>query len=150
MSNNSSSKSKTNKGSSKLSHLMLAPFRGLVSLRDLYVSSLGGCAGRVQQGRIVASSVPRSQSHGFYNSRTGSGGDADIRDLIRAASQGKLGPLNRAGKDPTVVPRSQSVAVGVGIARIDEDEAVEFSEDYVVPRSRSVAVVEKRRVGVFA
>ena len=151
----SNNKNKSNKSSSssskkKIAYYMMAPFHGLVSLRDLYVRSLGGCASRAQQGRVIASSVPRSQSHGFYKSRSG---EEDVRDLIRAASQGSLGTLNRPTKDLTVVPRSQSVAVGVGIARIDEDAPSDFGGDVKVggdslyPRSRSVAVVEKRRVG---
>lgn len=89
--------------------------------------------------------MPRSQSQGFYKSRSG---EDDIRDLMRAASQGTLGSLNLnslRAKDPAVVPRSQSVAVGVGIARIDEEQECDFSDEVTYPRSRSVAVVEKRR-----
>lgn len=126
-----------------LGHYMKAPLRVLVRARDMYVNSLGYCAGRATQGRVVASSVPRSQSHGFYRSRTASNED-DIRDLIRAASQ-------RSNDHPiTAVPRSQSVAVGVGIVRIDEDRQCDFGDEVMCPRSRSVSVVEKRRVGALA
>ena len=135
---------KTSSSGNKLAHYMKAPFRALVRARDMYVSSMSGCAGRVERGRVISSAaaVPRSRSHGFYQSS----GDNDIAELIRAASQGAR------PRDPAAVPRSQSVAVGFGIGRIDEDEACEFGEqdDAVVayPRSRSCAVVQNStRVG---
>ncbi|ONK60182.1 uncharacterized protein A4U43_C08F15260 [Asparagus officinalis] len=128
-------KSSEPKPTEKLGHYIMAPFRALVRARDKYVNTMTNYASRAQRGRVVASSVPRSQSHGFYN-RTGSGED-DIRDLIRAAS--------KRSKDLAVVPRSQSVAVGIGIGRIEEDR--EFEDEAVYPRSRSVAVMEKGKVG---
>ncbi|EHA8588538.1 hypothetical protein COCNU_scaffold005702G000020 [Cocos nucifera] len=118
----------------------------LCRARDLYVRSLTGCAGRVQCGAAIGyptfASVPRSFSVG--SARTSSSDD-DLRELIRAASQGRAGSLNARGC--SVVPRSQSVAIG----RIDEDQPCDFDEDVRVgsdllfPRSRSCAVGAKRR-----
>ncbi|KAJ6813766.1 uncharacterized protein M6B38_143090 [Iris pallida] len=153
---------KKKSSSSKLTYYMKAPYRVLVSARDLYVSSLGGCAGRVQQGRVIPSRVPRSQSHGFFNSRSARGREEDdVAELIRAASQGRLGPMGIRLTDTAgaPMPRSQSVGVAVlrppAIGRIDEAEEgsdVDGSSHGggSYPRSRSCAVVPTGRVVVVA
>ncbi|RLN42177.1 uncharacterized protein C2845_PM01G29490 [Panicum miliaceum] len=117
-----------------LGRCVRAPFRALVRARDLYVSRMAACAGGGGRGAglgpVGLVAAPRCRSHGFY--RSGAGADADVRELIRAAS--------RAGG---VGPRSQSVAVG----RIDEDRACEFGlgdearAQALGPRSRSCAAV---------
>jgi hypothetical protein len=107
-----------------------APFRALLRARDLYVRQMTTFAGG--RGPVGMVSVPRSRSHAFYRS-AGGGDDADVRELIRAASR---------ARPPGVAPRSQSVAIG----RIDEDTACEFGTDggamvhALGPRSRSCAV----------
>ncbi|CAN6286951.1 unnamed protein product [Urochloa humidicola] len=110
-----------------------APLRALVRARDLYVSRMAACAGGGGgRGLVGLVAMPRCQSHGFYRSAAGAGGDDDVRELIRAAS--RAGPP-RAG----AAPRSQSVAIG----RIDEDRPCEFGmEDEeraqaLGPRSKS-------------
>ncbi|ONK76050.1 uncharacterized protein A4U43_C03F23350 [Asparagus officinalis] len=109
-------------------------------LGNIWAGCMKDEAVELRRSVVVASSVPHSQSHGFYRSRTGSNED-DIRDLIRTASQ-------RSKDHPiTAAPRSQSVAVGVRIVRIDEDRQC---DEAMCPRSRSVSVVEKRRVGALA
>ncbi|XP_010942045.1 uncharacterized protein [Elaeis guineensis] len=143
--------SKRSSAASLFGRCARAPLRVLCRARDLYVRSLNGCAGRVQYGAAIGyptfATVPRSYSVG--SART-SASDEDLRELIRAASQGRAGLLN--ARDGVVVPRSQSVAIG----RIDEDKPCDFDDDVRVgsdllfPRSRSCAVGAKRRPRWFA
>ncbi|MQL95739.1 hypothetical protein Taro_028405 [Colocasia esculenta] len=158
---------KSGSSHSKFGRIVKAPLRALCRVRDMYVSSLTGCAGRANYRGIVGYSggsggVPRS--HSFHPSRSSSTREDDLRDLVRAASQGAMGSLNLGGfqqspgKNHTagdgagsLGPRSQSVAIG----RIDEDKPYELGLDAtvgpLVPRSRSCAVTTKRVfVGVLA
>jgi hypothetical protein len=106
-----------------------APFRVLLRARDLYVRQMTACSGG--RGPVGMVSVPRSRSNAFY--RSAGDDDADVRELIRAASR---------SRPPGAAPRSQSVAIG----RIDEDMACEFGTDggamvhALGLRSRSCAV----------
>jgi hypothetical protein len=103
------------------------PFRVLLRARDLYVRQMTTFAGG--RGPVGMVSVPRSRSNAFYRS-AGGGDDADVRELIRAASR---------ARPPGAAPWSQSVTIG----RIDEDTACEFGAAAVHalgPRSRSCAV----------
>ncbi|KAM0937984.1 hypothetical protein DsansV1_C24g0185001 [Dioscorea sansibarensis] len=136
-----------------------APYRILRSARDFYVRCFTGCAGRSQYGSMMGnpvravSAVPR----GFSFHSQSSHSQEDISELIRVASRGSLGTSPGQSRATStvdgVVPRSQSVAIG----RIDEDQPCEFGDDVgalglhgMYPRSRSCAVVTKRRVGVVA
>ncbi|KAM3294306.1 hypothetical protein ACQJBY_037292 [Aegilops geniculata] len=133
-----------------LGRCVRAPFRALVRARDLYVSRMAACA--AGRGPVGMAAVSRSRSHGFHfhHSAGGDGDDADVRELVRAAS--RAGPPRPAG----VGPRSQSVAIG----RIDEDRPCEFGLDdgaaarALGPRSRSCAVGSTartaRRLGAVA
>ncbi|CAM0876008.1 unnamed protein product [Alopecurus aequalis] len=111
-----------------LGRCVRAPFRVLLRARDLYVTQMASCAGG--RGPVGMVSVPRSRSQAFYRS---AGDDADVRELIRAASR---------ARPPGVARRSQSMDIG----RIDEDQPCEFGTDggatvqALGPRSRSCAV----------
>lgn len=128
--------------------IVKAPLRVLCRARDLYVSSITGCAGMANYGAMGypggPAGIPRSFS--FQQGRSSCSSEDDLRELMRAASQGAGGSLNRRG--PGNVPRSQSV----GIGRIDEDKPCEFGAEPMAgpfyPRSRSYAV-PARRVGVI-
>ncbi|CAA6667466.1 unnamed protein product [Spirodela intermedia] len=95
--------------------IVKAPLWVLCQARDLYVSSMTGCAGRVNYGAMA--------SFSFQQGRSSCSSEDDLRELMRAASQGAKGSLNRGG--PGIVPRSQSV----GIGRIDEDKPCEFGAE---------------------
>ncbi|XP_020255141.1 uncharacterized protein LOC109832114 [Asparagus officinalis] len=125
------------KATSKLGKCLRAPIRVLTSVRDLYIKGMNGCAGRVQSAGALAYPSFTELNCVYSNSARSSASDDDLRELIRAASVGRVqGPVRR----------SQSVVVG----RIDEDEPCEFKEDVKVgsdllfPRSRSYAVGVKR------
>ncbi|GJN23439.1 hypothetical protein PR202_gb11088 [Eleusine coracana subsp. coracana] len=111
--------------------------RALVRARDLYVTRMAACAGAGGRGLVA---VPRSQSHGFYYRSAADGDDADVRELIRAATSSRAhGGGGHRPPHAGVGARSRSVAFG----RIDEDRPCEFGvEDDAAlgPRSRSCAV----------
>ncbi|WOK98478.1 hypothetical protein Cni_G07190 [Canna indica] len=133
---------------SKLRRLAAAPYRALCRARDLYVKSLGGCAGKAQRPPFSAA-MPRARSYAFHQH----GRDDDVGELIRAASTRSL-PVKGSRDDggAGAVPRSQSVA-GV-VMRIDEEKQCSFEGDVKLglglgmppayPRSRSCAVVRRR------
>lgn len=128
---------------SKFVRYMKGPIKILARARDLYVSSLTGCAGHVTHGNAMGcptpqfASLPRSfsanSSYSDYNSR-----EEDLRELIRIASTRSLtgkaeAELLRSKRSPPIgaggvaaVPRSRTVAIG----RIDEDKTYEFGGDY--------------------
>ncbi|CAL9104693.1 unnamed protein product [Musa textilis] len=130
-------------GGSRLRRWLKAPVSMLSRACDCYVRCMTSCAGGVQHGGALgyptAAPLPR----------TSSSGDDDLRDLIRANSVSRMGEeLKWALPQPTVPPKSQSVAMG----RIEEHQPCEFEDDvklgsdYLLPRSRSYA---KRRVAAF-
>lgn len=150
--------SATGGGSHRLGRMVKAPFRALRRVRDMYVRSLTGCASSGNFRMVTpfpggaSAGIPRSYS--LNPSRISSSGDDDLRDLVRAASQGAMGSLNLGGFNQSpggrpTVPRSQSVAIG----RIDEDAPCDFTAEPVLgpfyPRSRSCAV-PKRKMGMTA
>ncbi|RRT61902.1 hypothetical protein B296_00027485, partial [Ensete ventricosum] len=125
---------------SRLRRWLKAPVRMLSRACDCYVRCMTSCAVAVQHGGALgyptAAPLPR----------TSSSRDDDLRDLIRASSVSRMGEvLKRPLSQPTVAPRSQSMAMG----RIDEDQPCEFEDDvklgpdHLLSRSRSYA---KRRV----
>ncbi|CAA7404298.1 unnamed protein product [Spirodela intermedia] len=124
--------------------IVKAPLWVLCQARDLYVSSMTGCAGRVNYGAMAYSGGPAGipRSFSFQQGRSSCSSEDDLRELMRVASQGAKGSLNRGG--PGIVPRSQSV----GIGRIDEDKPCEFGAEAMAgpfyPRSRSYAVPTRR------
>ncbi|CAA7393803.1 unnamed protein product [Spirodela intermedia] len=148
----------TGGGSRRVGRMVTAPFRALRRLRDLYVRSMTGCAGSGNFRKVTAfpggASAGIRRSYSLNPSRVSSSSEDDLRDLVRAASQGARGSLNLSGfyqspgGKPTV-PRSQSVAIG----RIDEDKPSDFTAEPVLgplyPRSRSCAV-PKRKGGMMA
>ncbi|KAF7134285.1 hypothetical protein RHSIM_Rhsim08G0092500 [Rhododendron simsii] len=148
---------------SKLIRCIKSPIRVLGKVRDFYVKSMTGWAGKVEYGGVMVgaptaqvSSLPKSFSVSSSNT---SGDEDDLRDLIRAASTRSLEskvqlellrrqPAGRAGAGAAngVVPRSQSVAIG----RIEEDKCYEFENDHMgkvntefVPRSKSYDVTRR-------
>ncbi|MQM19513.1 hypothetical protein Taro_052520 [Colocasia esculenta] len=141
-------------GGSVLKRIVAAPLWALRRARDLYVTGMTRCAGAVGPAGVVGypgdfnMGVPRS--HSFRSaSRSSSAGEDDLRELIRAASQGAMGSLNLGGGGGAV-RRSQSVGMG----RIDEDRPCDFAgldggalAGPLYPRSRSCAVVAKSKVG---
>ncbi|XP_040382285.1 uncharacterized protein LOC121055016 [Oryza brachyantha] len=151
-------------GGGKLaSWLWRAPRRALGRARDLYVRSITGCAGHLPPDAAFGYGYPAfaapatpamSRSSSLASSSASSrfaGGEEDMRELIRAASQ-RLAAERAAAAEPATVPRSQSVAM----ARIDEDRPCEFGGAGLVvfPRSQSCAVgagrVGRRRGRVAA
>ncbi|KAF0908305.1 hypothetical protein E2562_024719 [Oryza meyeriana var. granulata] len=132
-------------GGGKLaSWLWRAPRRALGRARDFYVRSITGCAGHLPPDTafgygyptFAATSPAMSRNSSLASSSRFSGGDEDMRELIRAASQ-RLVAEQAAAAEPATVPRSQSVAM----ARIDEDRPCEFSGvGLMFPRSQSCAV----------
>ncbi|XP_078430514.1 uncharacterized protein LOC144702368 [Wolffia australiana] len=129
----------------RLGRVVRAPFTALRFLRDFYVRSITSCAANGRVG-VVAGSAGLPRSYSLNPSRVSSSSETDLRELVRAASQGAMGSLNRGVGFGPVVPRSQSVAVG----RIDEDKPCDFSGEVglgplVFPRSRSCAVPVRKR-----
>ncbi|CAA7399464.1 unnamed protein product [Spirodela intermedia] len=124
-------------GGSKIGRMAEAPFRVLRRARDAYVNGMTGIAGRASSRGIVGA----SRGYRFPPPRPDSGRGNDLGELLRSASA----PIKAT---EGAVARSQSL----GIARIDENEACDFSGDVVGgpfwPRSRSSAEVENR-VGGF-
>ncbi|XP_020598642.1 uncharacterized protein LOC110038209 isoform X2 [Phalaenopsis equestris] len=149
-----------------------APLRALRRARDMYVRSLGGCAGAgggggrgapmtgVTAGMVAM--MPRARSvNAFGNSSNGfgGGGEEDFKELVRANS--KQDEARGTGQKE-VIRRSQSVAPAIG--RIDEEapcgeefDGDENSNGSLKPgvlRSRSCAVAPAGRringVGVTA
>ncbi|KAL0926144.1 hypothetical protein M5K25_004538 [Dendrobium thyrsiflorum] len=128
-----SKKSAAKKKNNSFSGCLKAPFRLLRRARDIYVKSLGGCAGAgggARGGGFAAGVValmPRARSRSAFgqSNRYGSGED-DFRDLVRASSKGSA-PVG-------VVTRSQSAPA---IERIEEEggeeEVYERSQSCVVP-----------------
>ncbi|XP_020597316.1 uncharacterized protein LOC110037078 [Phalaenopsis equestris] len=143
------SKTQSSAAGNLLSRCFRAPYRALCRVRDLYIRSMTGCAGRMHYGDAMVpisypstSGVSMSRS-GTLKSQPYSSHDEDLIELIRAASQ------SRARADAAAegsVRRSQSVAA----VRIDEDAPYEFAGDVrvggslIFPRSRSHAVVGGR------
>ncbi|XP_028551738.1 uncharacterized protein LOC110112732 [Dendrobium catenatum] len=160
---NNATKASHKKKSSSLMRCMKAPLRALRCARDMYVKSLGGCAGAGGGGRgapmtgVTAGMVammPRARSvNAFGNSNGfggGSGRDDDFKELIRANS--KQDHDDAAAGMAQAIKRSQSVAPAIG--RIDEDAPCDdFDGDIYklgIPRSKSCAVVPTaRRINIL-
>ncbi|KAG0467188.1 hypothetical protein HPP92_018768 [Vanilla planifolia] len=142
-------------GRNKLGWCIRAPLRALCRLRDMYVRTMNGCAGRIPY-RATASPVShpfidmsRSSSVSNRGSRISSA-DEDLIELIRASSQSRMrSAAVAAAAEEAVVRRSQSVAA----ARIEEDAPYDFAgdvkvgESLIFPRSRSHAVGGKTALG---
>lgn len=136
------SQKKTQKPSIAI-RVLKAPLRVVCKIRDFYVSSMYSCAAGIGGPTgPYTSGLPKSYS------TTSSRADEDFAELMRIASTKSLG--NRLDPDflarqqtvvPTVMPRSQSVAIG----RIDEEKICDFGDDFrfrseMFPRSKSHAV----------
>lgn len=117
--------------------LWRAPGRALGRARDFYVRSVTSCAGQFPAdatfGYPAFPGTPMSCSRS--SSSRSFGGDSDLRELIRAASERRAAP-----EQPPAVPRSRSVAM----AKIDEDRPCNFGlatgAAVAFGRSRSCAV----------
>uniref|UniRef100_A0A0D9VZH8 Uncharacterized protein n=1 Tax=Leersia perrieri TaxID=77586 RepID=A0A0D9VZH8_9ORYZ len=121
------------RGRSKLSWLWRAPARALGRARDMYVRGLTGCARCVPADAafgypvfVPASGAASMRSNSFGSSGDWrGGGDDDLRELIRAASQRRAAEAAaREAAQAAAVARSQSM-VGLSMARIDEDAPCE-------------------------
>lgn len=119
-------------GSGKLRWLWRAPARAFGRARDFYVRSITGCARYVPADAafgaypvLVPAPLPRSQSCG--SGADWAGGEEDLRELIRAASQRRDGEQQRQAAHLHAVPRSQSTAGAASMAPIDEDAPCEFA-----------------------
>ncbi|KAE8799623.1 hypothetical protein D1007_25004 [Hordeum vulgare] len=132
-------------GSGKLRWLWRAPARAFGRARDFYVRSITGCARYVPADAafgaypvLVPAPLPRSQSCG--SGAGWDGGEEDLRELIRAASQRRDREQQRQAAHLHAVPRSQSVAGAASMARIDEDAPCEFASGAALySRSQSYA-----------
>lgn len=121
-----------------------APYRALCRVGDFYVRSVTDCSGKMSYGAAAGPShgMPRN----FSVSSSRSNRDEDLTDLIRAASQKGLKEkleieIKRIQEQSAKkLPRSATV----GIGRIDEDNPVDFDEDYKIPRSRSAEDTKRR------
>ncbi|XP_052149143.1 uncharacterized protein LOC127767747 [Oryza glaberrima] len=133
------------RGRSRLSWLWRAPARALGRARDMYVRGMTGCARCVPADAafgypvfVPSSAAASMRSNSFgSDSRFGGGADDDLRELIRAASQRRAAEQEREAR---AVARSQSMASGISMARIDEDAPCEeFGGAGVMhfPRSQS-------------
>ncbi|KAG0454471.1 hypothetical protein HPP92_023763 [Vanilla planifolia] len=109
------SNSTTSGSKSWLTRCLKAPFRALLRARNLYVSSLSKCAGDGTATGRGAAIMPRARSkNAFRQSAHFATSDDDLRELVRASSQGR-----KPHKTVSTVPTSGSVAAV--IERIDED-----------------------------
>ena len=120
-------------------------WRALGCARDFYVRSLTSCAGQFPAdaafGYPSFPGTPMSSTDYCRSSYSASpsssfGGDGDLRELIRAASERRAAPEREL--QPPAVPRSRSVAM----AKIDEDRPCDFglATGVAFGRSRSCAV----------
>ncbi|KAL0921887.1 hypothetical protein M5K25_009002 [Dendrobium thyrsiflorum] len=162
---NNATKASHKKKSGRLMRCMQAPLRALRCARDMYVKSLGGCAGEgggggrgapmtgVTAGMVAM--MPRARSvNAFGNSNgfgEGSGRDDDFKELLRANS--KQDHDDAAAGMAQAIKRSQSVAPAIG--RIDEDAPCDDFDGDInklgIPRSKSCAVVPTaRRINVLS
>ncbi|KAK4770965.1 hypothetical protein SAY87_031497 [Trapa incisa] len=118
---------------SLLVRIVKAPMRALGRARDFYVRSMGSCASSGGYGS-AGNPLPRSfSSAGSARLDTSD----DFMELLRAASMKSLGndPLEALLKELKSAPNAKAPAskmsksCSVGMGRIDEENASEFTED---------------------
>ncbi|TVU44823.1 hypothetical protein EJB05_04283, partial [Eragrostis curvula] len=139
---------------SKLRWLWRAPARALGRARDMYVRGLTGCARYVPADAafgypvIVPASLSRTHSAaGIGGGGWDGGSEEDLRQLVRAASERRV---EQRRAEMQAVARSQSMAAGLAMARIDEDAPCEFGDGggdggALIARSQSCVGAEAGR-----
>ncbi|KAH7673608.1 hypothetical protein IHE45_08G018400 [Dioscorea alata] len=129
----SKSKSKSTE-KSMIMKIVKAPIRALSRARDLYITTIITCAGRVSSGSMAIHcplNIPLSHSS-----------SDDLRHLILATS------LSKTTAIPPTVRRSQSLSM----SRIDEDSPCDFTaaDSLVFPRRSFSCSAHRRRSSAVA